>query len=127
MSSNTFLTVAGVALFAGAAWAFDTARGVLGAWLAFGAVCCGAVLLLQHWFADRPATLVALDRLAQVMSDELDGMHKSHEADRAIADDRLKAIEDRTQFIALNVQALQPNARPRMQSPLRPPSGAGPR
>lgn len=122
-----FLTLAGVSLFAGAGYFFSTGGWPVGLWLAFGAVCCGAVLLLQHWFADRPATLVALDRLAQVMSDELDGMHKSHEADRATANGRLKTIEDRTQFIALNVQALQPNARPRMQSPLRPPSGTGPR
>lgn len=127
MQTKHFLTAAGVGLFAGAGYAFSVGHLPVGLWLAFGAVCCGSVLLLQGWFADRPATLSALDRLAQVMSNELDSMHKSHEVDRATADARLKAIEDRTQFIALNVQALQPNARPRMQSPLRPPSGAGPR
>lgn len=105
-------------LFGGAGVAFSASLYALGIWLALGTVACGALALSAAWFSDRPATLAALDALTQAQA--LAGVEvMAH----------LKHIEGKCEFLATHLSVLSTarTAPGRLQSPLRPPSGNGPR
>lgn len=81
-----------VALHAGATAAFAHGDYAVGLWMASSTVAAVAISLASAWFKDRPATLDALTKI-----------HDRINAQNVALDARLKAIEDRTSFVATSI------------------------
>lgn len=101
-----------VALFALAGAAFTNAQYVLGVWLAFGTCVVAAYGLSATWFADRPATIEALETLAAALI----AASNAQAAERADVAESLKALHGRIDHLTANLtsftSARAPTARP---------------
>jgi len=112
-------------LFCGAAVGFAYGSYALGLWLAVGCIGCGARAMLDDRVKGVPGVTAAIERQRSEAHETAAGLMQVLDA----LSTRLAKIESRcegmnTYLSALNTVRASPA---RVQSPLRPPSGAGPR
>lgn len=104
--------VSTVALFALAGAAFTSVQYALGVWLALGTCAVAAYGLSVTWFADRPATVDALETLAAALV----AASNAQAAERADVAESLKALHGRIDHLTANLtsftSARAPTARP---------------